>query len=376
MPTEDGMLNLEDLMKNEASSEIKNELEIVQQAVQNISPDERKKIDSIKESINIQDSNAVLAFGSAAQNDIATFTDGILSSVRAKDSGPVGELLGELVSKTRELKPESERSFLTKIPIIKNFVNKGQSLMDRYDKLSSQVDMIQAQLEKNKMDMMKDIAMFDELFKQNITYFRNLNSYIIAGEEKIKEMHEVTLPRLRQQAIESNDQMSVQAVNDFEQNLERFEKKIHDLKLSKTISLQTAPQIRLMSNTNRDLVEKIQIVSTSSIPIWKGQMVIALGLARQKQVLAMNRAVNDTTNEMLKRNAELLKMNTIETAKESQRGIVDLETLKKANEDIITTIEETIKIQQSARSARQNAEKELVAIEDRLKQTLLKSANR
>ena len=367
-------INLNDLMK-EAEGEVKRELEIVKQTVEQLSPDERKKIDNIKENINIQDSSYVLSFGSAAQQDIAAFTDGILSSVRSKDSGPVGELLGQLVAKTRELKPESERSFFARIPIVKNFINKGQSLMDRYDKLSTQIDMIQAELEKNKMDMMKDIVMFDELFKQNVSYFKNLNSYIIAGEEKIKEMNETTLPKLRQQAAESKDQMAIQVVNDFEQNLDRFEKKIHDLKLSKTISLQMAPQIRLMSNTNKTLCEKIQTISFASIPIWKNQMVIALGLTRQKQVLSMNRAISDTTNEMLKRNAELLKMNSIETTKESNRGIVDIETLKKANEDIVTTIEETIKIQQSARSARQSAEKELLAIEERLRKTLLKTTS-
>ena len=224
--------------------------------------------------------------------------------------------------------------------------------------------------------MMKYIVMFDNLYDPNLVHFKMLQLYIKAGEEKIEEMKTVTLPRLRQEAATSTNPMAVQVVNDFESSVERFEKKVHDLKISKTIAIQTAPQIRLIQNNDKTLVDRVQSAVYNTIPLWKNQMVIALGLARQQKVLQVQRAVNDATNDLLKKNAEMLKQNTIETAKENERSIVDIETVRKVNDDLISTIEETVKIQQEGRAKRQAAEQELVQIEERLKQTLLQHSNR
>ena len=234
-----------------------------------------------------------------------------------------------------------------------------------------QVDKIQGELDKARMTMLKDIVMFDNMYERNLEYFKELQLYIKAGEEKIVELQEKTIPKLRMEVMNSQNQMAVQVVNDFENAVSRFEKKIHDLKLSKTIAIQTAPQIRLIQNNDKVLVDKVQSAIYNTIPLWKSQIVIALGLAKQQKVLQMQREITDTTNELLRRNAEMLKQNTIETAKETERGIVDIETVKKVNEDLISTIEETITIQREGRERRKLAETELMEIENRLKQTLL-----
>ena len=350
--------------------------EKVTHQVETLTPEERKKVDDIKESINLMDSTLPLSYGSTAQKDIADFSDSILASVRTKDSGAVGELLNDLVTRVRGFEPAEEKGFLRKLPVIGALVNKTENLMEGYTKLSTQVDRIQSSLEKSKMSMLKDVAMFDGLYEKNLAYFKSLQLYIQAGEEKLREMKDVTLPKLRQQAAASNDPMAVQVVNDFENSVERFEKKVHDLKISKTIAIQTAPQIRLIQNNDKVLIDRVQTAIYNTIPLWKNQMVIALGLQRQQQVLGMQRAVNDTTNELLKRNAALLKQNTIETAKENERSIVDIETVQKVNDDLITTIEETMRIQQEGRARRQAAEQELVQIEERLKQALLANSHR
>ena len=380
-------INLEDLLKGhqaQAGTEDNKALmeapeavaEKVTHQVETLTPEERKKVDDIKESINLMDSTLPLSYGSTAQKDIADFSDSILASVRTKDSGAVGELLNDLVTRVRGFEPAEEKGFLRKLPVIGALVNKTENLMEGYTKLSTQVDRIQSSLEKSKMSMLKDVAMFDGLYEKNLAYFKSLQLYIQAGEEKLQEMKTVTLPKLRQQAAASNDPMAVQVVNDFENSVERFEKKVHDLKISKTIAIQTAPQIRLIQNNDKVLIDRVQTAIYNTIPLWKNQMVIALGLQRQQQVLGMQRAVNDTTNELLKRNAALLKQNTIETAKENERSIVDIETVQKVNDDLITTIEETMRIQQEGRARRQAAEQELVQIEERLKQALLANSHR
>ena len=213
--------------------------------------------------------------------------------------------------------------------------------------------------------------MFDSLYDKNLEYFKSLQLYIQAGEEKLSELRTITLPKLRQEAAVSSDPMAGQVVADFENTVDRFEKKVHDLKLSKTIAIQTAPQLRLIQNNDRMLVERVQSAIYNAIPLWKNQIIIALGLSRQQQLLKTQRAINDTTNELLRKNAEMLKINSIETAKENDRSIVDIETVRKVNEDLITTIEETIQIQRDGRAKRQSAEQELQQLEERLKNTLL-----
>ena len=335
--------------------------------------EDREKAASIKENLDLMDSQACLQFGTAAQRSIAEFTDQILSQVRAKDSGYVGELLGELLAELKEVDvtdPGNDEGFLAKIPFLKSAKNKAEKLISRYEVLKVQVDRIEAKLEQARMEMLKDIGMFDMMYEKNLEYFRNLNLYIAAGEEKIEELQREELPRLRKEAADSGDPMAAQLVHDFEENAGRFEKKIHDLKLSRTIAIQTAPQIKLIQNNDKLLVDKIQTATLNTIPIWKSQIVIALGLGKQQKVLKLNQEISETTNELLARNAQLLKTNTVETAREAQRGVVDVETLKKTNQDLIETIRETLRIQQEGGKKRREAEAELTRLEDQLKEAL------
>ena len=380
-------INLNDLMaKKKASAsteqavvpvEPAKEIAKVTQQIETLSPEDMAKVQSIKESIDLTDSSTPLSFGAPAQKEIAQFSDSILAKVRAKDSGEVGTLLNDLVGKVKGFDvTKKSGGFLSNLPIIGSIVNKADDVMQGYEKLSTQVEKIQAGLENSKVKMMEDVVMFDTLYQKNLDYFKALQLYIRAGEEKLDEMRTITLPKLRDQAAASGDPMAVQVVNDFEQSVDRFEKKIHDLKLSKTLAIQTAPQIRLIQNNDKVLIDRVQSAIYHTIPLWKNQMVIALGLTRQKEVIEIQRAVSDATNALLRRNAEMLKQNSIDTAKANERGIVDIETVKKVNEDLISTIEETLRIQHEGRQKRQAAEKELVAIEGRLKDALLKNAQR
>ena len=347
------------------------EIEKVTRQTELLTPEERKQVDAIKEGFDITDSSQALQFGNAAQKNLADFSDSILAQVRTKDSGYVGELLTDLSTKIDEFSQNETKGFMKKLPIIGKLVNRADGLVSAYDKLSVKVDKIQSELEKSKLAMMKDIIMFDSLYDKNLEYFKSLQLYIQAGEEKLSELRTITLPKLRQEAAVSSDPMAGQVVADFENTVDRFEKKVHDLKLSKTIAIQTAPQLRLIQNNDRMLVERVQSAIYNAIPLWKNQIIIALGLSRQQQLLKTQRAINDTTNELLRKNAEMLKINSIETAKENDRSIVDIETVRKVNEDLITTIEETIQIQRDGRAKRQSAEQELQQLEERLKNTLL-----
>ena len=380
-------INLDDLMSAKAASsqseqvslvkvEPEKEIAKVTQQVEALTPAEVQKVQSIKDGINLMDSSTPLTFGAPAQKEIAQFSDSILNKVRTKDSGQVGELLTDLVSKVKGFDTTEKKSFLSSIPIIGSLVDKAEDIKSGYDKLSTHDDRIQQGLENSNVKLMEDVVMFDTLYEKNLGYFKELQLYIRAGEEKLEEMRTITLPKLKAQAAEKNDPMAVQVVNDFEQSVDRFEKKIHDLKISKTLAIQTAPQIRLIQNNDRVLIDRVQSALYHTIPLWKNQMVIALGLTRQQEVIAMQRAVADATNDLLKRNAEMLKQNSIDTAKANERGIVDIDTVKKVNEDLISTIEETMRIQQEGRQRRAAAEKELIAIEGRLKDALLKNANR
>ena len=377
-------INLDDLLKakerefNTQTAQIQpvepqTEIAKVTQQTEIISPEDRRRIDEIKNAIDLTNSQASVQYGVNAQRNIAEFSDTILNNIRSKDSGYVGDLLSNLVVKVKgfEVDSNDKGSFIKKIPIIGSIVSSAKNMMAEYDKLSVQVDKIQAELDKARMLMLKDIVMFDTMYDKNVEYFKELQLYIKAGEEKIVELQTQTIPKLRMQAANSQNQMAVQLVSDFENAVSRFEKKVHDLKLSKTIAIQTAPQIRLIQNNDKVLVDKVQSAIFNTIPLWKSQIVIALGLSRQQKVLQMQREITNTTNELLRRNAEMLKQSTLETARETERGIVDIETVKKVNDDLISTIEETIKIQQEGRQKRKAAEAQLVQIEDRLKQTLL-----
>ena len=347
-------------------------METVRAQVEELSPEQKARVEEVKNSIDLMDSQAALQYGVGAQRNISSFSDNILTQVRSKDSGYVGELMSDLVLKVKEVDVDGlDEGFWDKIPFLKNASRAVKKFMQRYEKLEVQIDRIEQQLDQARMQMLKDITMFDGLYEKNLEYFRELQIYIAAGEEKLQELQETTLPQLRAEAAAKGDAMSAQVVRDFEDTVNRFEKKIHDLKLSKTVAIQTAPQIRLIQNNDKMLVDKIQTAILSTIPLWKSQIVIALGLHRQESVLKMQRSVSDATNTLLTKNAELLRQNSTEVARESERGIVDLETLKKVNADLISTIEETIKIQQEGRAARQNAETELLSIEQKLKEALL-----
>ena len=372
-------INLEDLLNKRTHqpeekmlvATQKKELEHITQTVEELTPAERAEVEKIKEGIDLTNSAAIIDFGTAAQKNIADFSDNILCNVRAKDSGYVGELLGELLTNVKGFEPESSgRGFLKKLPLVGHLVGKVETVMQGYEKVSVQVEKVKTSLQKARMLMMKDVMTLDTLFAKNLEYFKTLELYIRAGEEKMQEMREVTLPKLRAQAAASSDPMAAQVVSDFESFVERFEKKVHDLKISKTISIQTEPQIRLIQHNDKVLIDRVQSAIYNSIPLWKNQMVIALGLANQKKVLEVQHSVNEMTNDLLRKNAEMLKSGTIETAKESERSIVDIETVRKVNDDLVTTIEETLKIQQEGRAKRRAAEAELVELEGRLKKAL------
>ena len=377
-------INLSDLMaaKSAESTDSKpvtavvpeQEIEKITQQVETLSPEEKRKVEEIKNGIDLMQSSAALTYGVPAQKEIAAFSDSILSKVRTKDSGHVGELLNDLVGKVRAFDTTEKKSFLSRLPFFGSMVNKAEEIKDGYEKLSTQVERIEMGLEQAKVQMLEDVAMFDGLYEKNLQYFKELQLYIRAGEEKVAEIRNVTLPKLKSQAAASSDPIAVQVVSDFEESVNRFEKKVHDLKISRTLAIQTAPQIRLIQNNDKVLIERVQTAIYHTIPLWKNQMVIALGLSRQNDILALQRAVNDTTNDLLKKNAEMLKQNTIETARENERGIVDIDTVKKVNEDLISTLEETVRIQEEGRARRAAAEKELITIEGRLKDALLRNS--
>lgn len=339
-----------------------------------LTPEEKAKIAEIKETIDFTDSGTTVQFGIGAQRRLTEFTDSILDNVRSKDGGQVGDLLSSLVVGVNSLDPSSltnDSGILSKLPGVKNAVKSLKKLAERYNKAEVQIDRIEAALEKARMDMLKDISVFDIMYKQNLDCFRELGLYIQAGKERVEEIKTGTIPKLRAEAQASGDPMDAQLVRDFEDEVDRFEKKIYDLELSRTIAVQTAPQIKMIQNNDRVLVDKIQTAVLNTIPVWKSQFVIAMGLNDQQRVLKMQREITDTTNKMLLKNSELLKTNTVETAKESNRGIVDIETLQKVNQNLISTIEETIRIQKDGRKQRAEAEKALGKIEDDLKNKLI-----
>ena len=335
--------------------------------------EQRQRVQEIIKEINVEDSQFVLQYGIGAQNQIASFADNVLNEVRAKDGGFVGEVLSDLMIKVKEIDVDgvANKSFASKIPIIGGLMDSSKKFAARYQKLGTEIEKIVEELDKSRMQLLKDITLLDYMFDKNLEYLGNLNYYIIAGTMKLKELNEEVIPAMQLKVQSTSDPVEAQKLNDLLQLVNRFEKKIHDLKLSRTIALQTAPQIRLIQNNNQVLVEKIQSSILNTIPLWKNQIVIALSLYRQRRALEVQREVTNTTNDLLRKNSEMLKESTIGIAKENERGIVDIETLKKVNGDLISTIEETLKIQQEGREKRKQAEVELQNIEKELKDKLM-----
>ena len=359
-------ITLETLMNRKDSDgldNVKHESSVSPIQGNKLSAKQQARVEDLKKSIDLMDSQTTLMYGVTAQENISTFSDNILSQIRNKDSGYAGKLMSELLIKVQDAGIDQlEEQTENKFRFFKNTSRAVKRFIQRYGKIEAQIDHIQLELEQTRIQLLKDIHMFDGLYEKNLEYFQELEIYIIAGEEKIKELFETTLPELRTEANAKGDPLSAQLVKDFEDTVNRFEKRIHDLKLSKTMAIQTAPQIRLIQNNDKQLIDKIQTAILSTIPLWKSQIIIALGLHRQEAAQKMQRDVTNATNELLTQNAGLLKQNSIQTARESERGIVDLETLKKVNSDLIAIIEETLKIQQEGRTARQNAELELTAM--------------
>lgn len=338
-----------------------------------IPEENRIKAYQLAEQIDPKNHQAMISYGTPAQSKLLTFSHTMLEHVQKKDIGEVGEIISELMQKFNEVNPDELNgqppSFFARM--FGRLSSSIQETLSRYQKTGAQIDRISVKLERSKNILLSDVVMLEKLYENNKEYFHALNVYIAAGELKLEELHQKTIPELKKAAEASNDQMKFQEVNDMIQFADRLDKRIYDLKLSREVTIQSAPQIRLIQNTNQALVEKIQSSIMTAIPLWKNQVAIALTLIRQRHAVEAQKQVSKTTNELLLKNAEMLKTNTIETARENERGLIDIETLKKTQESLISTLEETLKIQEEGRHKRRLAENELAAMESDLRQKLL-----
>lgn len=333
-----------------------------------LTEEERRTVDAFAKQIDLTDSTLVLQYGAGTQKKMADFSESALENVRSKDLGEVGELLTGVVKELKSFDEEEEKGFLG---IFKKASNKIESMKAKYAKAEANVNEIVKVLEKHQVQLMKDTALLDKMYDLNLTYFKELSMYILAGKKKLQEVRNGELQELTAKAQASGLPEDAQAAKDLDSMCGRFEKKIHDLELTRMISIQTAPQIRLVQNNDTLMVEKIQSTIVNTIPLWKSQMVLALGVEHSTQAAAAQREVTDMTNQLLRKNAEKLKMATVETAKESERGIVDMDTLKATNESLISTLDEVMNIQKEGRQKRAEAEAELQTMETELKQKLL-----
>lgn len=334
-----------------------------------LTPEEQKVVDDFAEKIDITSSALVMQYGSGAQKKIANFSDTALANVRTKDLGEVGDEIANLVVELKSFDAgEEEKGFLG---FFKKQANRLDGMKARYDKAEVNVNKIASSLEGHQVQLMKDIVMLDKLYETNLAYHKELSMYILAGKKRLKRERETTLEELKAKAQRSGLPEDAQAANDFAQQCDSFEKKLHDLELTRMVSVQMSPQIRLVQNNDRLMAEKIQSTIVNTIPLWKSQMVLALGVAHSSDAVRAQREVTDMTNELLRKNAEKLKMSTIETARESERGIVDMETLRQTNQSLISTLDEVVKIQEEGKTRRREAEQELGRLENELKQKLL-----
>lgn len=337
-------------------------------------PEENKeKAYQLAKQIDPTNHQTMITYGAPAQAKLHSFSNTMLDHVKKKDTGQIGEIIGDLMRKLQDVNPEELKS--NKPTLIGRMFGKisgsVQEVLSKYQKTGAQIDRISVKLDGSKNVLMSDIVMLEKLYENNKEYFQALNVYIAAGEVKLDELNQITIPEMRRVAEQTNDQMKFQEVNDMVQFADRLDKRVHDLKLSREITIQSAPQIRLIQNTNQALVEKIQSSIMTAIPLWKNQVAIALTLIRQRNAVEAQKQVSKTTNELLLKNAEMLKTNTIETAKENERGLIDIETLKKTQENLLSTLEETLRIQEEGRVKRRLAEEELATMEIGLRQKLL-----
>ncbi|MGG4168258.1 toxic anion resistance protein [Rossellomorea vietnamensis] len=335
--------------------------------------EQQEKAKQIAAQIDYKDYEAILKYGTAAQTQLSTFSHSMLDHVQKRDIGPIGDVLGDLMKKLEQMNPDElnakQKGVFKKL--FRKVSSSLQEVLSKYQKIGSQIDRISVRLEHSKKTLLDDNRLLETLYEKNKDYFQALNMYIAAAEFKREEIQHTLLPSLRKKAEETDDELIYQEVNDTMQFLDRLDKRIHDLKLSRQMTIQSAPQIRLIQNTNQALAEKIQASVLTAIPLWKNQIAIALTLLNQQKAVAAQKQVSRTTNELLLKNSEMLKTNSIETAKENERGIIDIDTLKKTQENLISTIEETLAIQAEGRQKRQQAEQEMVTMENDLKQKLI-----
>lgn len=333
-----------------------------------LSPQEQKMVDDFAAKIDIENTNQILQFGAGTQKKMADFSDAALENVRTQDLGEVGDLLASVVGELKDFDAAEEKGLFG---FFKKQTARVDTLKNRYTKAEGNVAKITETLEQHQMRLMKDSAVLDKMYDQNLAYFKELSMYILAGKKKLQAVRDGQLRELQQKAATSGLPEDAQAANDLENKCGRFEKKLHDLELTRTISMQTAPQIRMIQNNDTTMIEKIQTTIVNTIPLWKSQMVLALGIAHSTEAAQAQRQVTDLTNELLKKNAETLHLASVETAREAERGIVDIETLRQTNQQLIQTLDDVMKIQQEGRVKRQAAEADMRWMENELKSKLL-----
>ena len=333
-----------------------------------LTPEEQKMVNDFAAKIDIENTNQILQYGAGTQKKMADFSDTALENVKTQDLGEIGELISNVVGELKDFDVQEEGKFFG---FFRKQTSKIENLKNKYDKAQANVEKITDSLQQHQVRLMKDSAMLDKMYEQNLNYFKELTMYILAGKKKLEETRNGKLAEMKNKAALSGLPEDAQAARDLDEKCNRFEKKLHDLELTRTIAMQTAPQIRLIQNNDTVMVEKIQTTIVNTIPLWKSQMVLALGIAHSAEAAKAQRQVTDVTNELLKKNAEMLHMATVENAKESERGVVDMETLQKTNADLIQTLDDVMRIQMEGRQKRQAAESEMRRMEDELKRKLL-----
>ena len=352
----------------EVKEEVSQEEDLMSVEETKLSPAERKMVDDFAEKIDVMETNTILEYGSAAQNKVADFSENALKNIRTKDLGDIGDMLSELIGELKGFEIEEKDSGI--LGFFKKSANKVTNLKTRYDKAATNVDKISKALENHQITLMKDIAVLDQLYEKNLINFKELSMYILAGKKKLEDVKNNDLPALKEKAQASGLPEDAQAASDLENAINRFEKKIHDLELTRVVAIQMAPQIRLVQNNDTLMVEKIQSTLVNTIPLWKSQMVIAMGISHSQEAIKAQNEVTEMTNKMLEQNAEMLKTATVNTVKETERGIVDIETLKNTNARLIETLDEVKRIQEEGRSKRAEAQIELRKIETELNEKL------
>ena len=357
-----------DLGEFEKKEEVLPKKQTQKEEVPVLTPEEQKMVNDFAAKIDIENTNQILQYGAGTQKKMADFSDTALENVKTQDLGEIGELISNVVGELKDFDVQEEGKFFG---FFRKQTSKIENLKNKYDKAKANVEKITDSLQQHQVRLMKDSAMLDKMYEQNLNYFKELTMYILAGKKKLEETRNGKLAEMKNKAALSGLPEDAQAARDLDEKCSRFEKKLHDLELTRTIAMQTAPQIRLIQNNDTVMVEKIQTTIVNTIPLWKSQMVLALGIAHSAEAVQAQRQVTDITNELLRKNAETLHMATVETAKESERGIVDLETLQKTNADLIQTLDDVMRIQMEGRQKRQAAEMEMHRMEEELKRKLL-----